>query len=547
MTAATMMITDAAPTLGRFLDTVAERHAGRTAWWYGDRSGTFADMALASRRVAGGLARLGIGRGDRVMLWLPNGPAWLAFFFGAARLGAIVFCANTRFRQREMADLVGRGGVKAICLWPGFKDIGFLDILAAADPAAFSRVESVILHDEGEPVPPLPAALAHARRQSFADLAAAPPWTGDVDDAGAGAAVFTTSGTTKAPKFVLHPHRSLTAHAAQSAAAMGYFVPGQATLQSLPFCGVFGFCQVMASLAAAAPMAIQPFFEPEAAVAAIARHRLTATNATDDMLERMLAADPSGRRLASLGRCGFAAFKAPERRDLVDAFDRFGTRLHGLYGMSEVQALYAMRGLDDAAGRRVLAGGMPVAPGGRVRVVAADGEGAGERALPDGEAGLLETSGPSLMAEYLDNPAATAEALTADGFLRTGDIGYREPDGSFVYLTRAGDVMRLGGFLVAPREIEAFLEDEAGIVQAQVVAADTPAGPRAVGFVILAPGAILDEAAVQARGRAVLARYKVPARIFAVDAFPTTESANGMKIQRARLREEATRRLAADA
>lgn len=212
--------------------------------------------------------------------------------------------------------------------------------------------------------------------------------------------------------------------------------------------------------------------------------------------------------------------------------------------MSEVQALYAMRGVDEAPARRVLGGGTPVAAEARVRVVAADGDGAGQRVLPDGEAGLLELSGPSLMAEYLDDPAATRATLTADGFLRTGDIGHREADGSFVFLTRAGDVLRLGGFLVSPREVEAFLEDEPAIGRAQVVAADTAAGPRAVAFVTLQPGARLDEAAVLARGRALLARYKLPARIFAVDAFPTTESANGMKIQRAKLRQEATLRLA---
>lgn len=533
------------PTLGRFLDGLATRHGARTAWWYGARAGSFADLAAESRRVAGGLARLGVGPGDRLLLWLPNGPAWLATLFAAARLGAVVFCANTRFRQREMADLIGRGGVGTIVLWPGFKGLGFLDILAGADPAAFDRVRNVVLYDEGEERPALPSVLAGRRIVPYADLAAAPPAATEAADAAAGVAVFTTSGTTKAPKFVLHPHRSLTAHAGMSAAAMGYGAAGTATLQALPFCGVFGFCQAMASLAAGAPMAIEPFFDPATALDAVARHRLTATNATDDMLERLLAEDPAGRRLATLRRCGFAAFKAPERRDLVDAFDRFGTRLHGLYGMSEVQALYAMRAADDPPERRVLGGGRPVAPAARVRIVAADGEGADERRLPDGEAGLIEVSGPSLMMAYLDDPAATAATLTADGFLRTGDIGFREPDGSFVYLTRAGDVMRLGGFLVSPREIEAFLEDEPAIDRAQVVAAATAEGPRAVGFVTLKPGADLDEPALLARGRAVLARYKVPARVFAVDAFPTTESANGMKIQRAVLREEAARRIAA--
>jgi fatty-acyl-CoA synthase len=154
-------------TLGRFLDDLAVRHGDRTAWWYGGTSGSFADLAARSRRVAGGLARLGIGPGDRILLWLPNGPAWLSVFFGAARLGAVVFCANTRFRQREMADLIGRGRVGTIVLWPGFKGLGFLDILAAADPAAFDRVRHVVLYASGAARPA--ASAGRPRQVGFAD------------------------------------------------------------------------------------------------------------------------------------------------------------------------------------------------------------------------------------------------------------------------------------------------------------------------------------------------------------------------------------------
>ena len=526
--------------LPALLDDLAARHGARTAFRTGDLVRSFADLAAESRRVAGGLARLGIGPGDRVAIWLPNGAAWLSLFFACARRRAIAFLANTRFRHREMADLIARGKVRTLALWPGFKGIGFLDILAAADPAALAGIETVILYDEGEPLPALPPGLAHARVVRLADLAGAPAEAGDDATAEDRCAVFTTSGTTRTPKFVLHRQRSLVAHAPMAAAAMGY-APGAATLQGLPFCGVYGFCQMMASLAAGAPMTVLPFFDADDAVVAIARDGIVATNATDDMLERMLAIDPSGARLRSLRRIGYAAFKAPERRDLMDAYDRFGTRLHGLYGMSECQALYALQPLDAPPALRCRGGGVPVAAAARVR--ARDPE--GDALLPHGETGLLEVSGPSLMAEYLDDPAATAAAFTPDGYLRTGDLGHTEPGAGFVYLARAGDALRLGGFLVSPREIEAFLEADPAVDRAQVVAADGPAGPRAVGFVTLKPGATLDEPALVARARDAMARYKAPARIVAVPDFPMTESANGMKIQKAKLREMAAGLLAA--
>jgi fatty-acyl-CoA synthase len=140
------------------------------------------------------------------------------------------------------------------------------------------------------------------------------------------------------------------------------------------------------------------------------------------------------------------------------------------------------------------------------------------------------------MLSYFGNAEATAAAFTEDGFLRTGDLGYTEEGSGFVFLARMGDVLRLGGFLVSPAEIEATLLELPGIADCQVVAVATPAGNRPVAFVIMAPGAALDEARALAHCRARIAGYKVPARLVRLDAFPVTQSANGTKIQRTRLR-----------
>ena len=159
--------------------------------------------------------------------------------------------------------------------------------------------------------------------------------------------------------------------------------------------------------------------------------------------------------------------------------------------------------------------------------------------LAPGEQGELELRGASMMKEYFGNPAATREAFTEDGYLRSGDMGTTTDDGGFVFLSRMGDVLRLGGFLVAPAEIEACLATHVSVDGSQVVDVTTPEGPRAVGFVTLAAGAELDEDLLREHCRAGLARFKVPSRVFAVDEFPTTLSANGTKIQRTRLRDMA--------
>ena len=140
------------------------------------------------------------------------------------------------------------------------------------------------------------------------------------------------------------------------------------------------------------------------------------------------------------------------------------------------------------------------------------------------------------MLEYYENPEATAEAVTEDGFIRTGDLGVLEPDGGFEFLSRMGDVLRLGGFLVAPAEIEAEIQSDRTVESVQVVGAGSISGNRAVAFVIPAEGCAVDEAAIQARCAQQLAKFKVPARVIPIDAFPVTESANGIKIQRGKLR-----------
>ena len=129
--------------------------------------------------------------------------------------------------------------------------------------------------------------------------------------------------------------------------------------------------------------------------------------------------------------------------------------------------------------------------------------------------------------------------MTDDGYFRSGDLGYTLDDGSFVYLARAGDALRLGGFLVNPAEIEAHLLGHEAVEGCQVVGVETGKGTAPAAFVTLKPGAKAEEAALRDHCRGALAAFKVPVRVFAVDRFPTTESANGTKIQRNRLRDMA--------
>jgi fatty-acyl-CoA synthase len=458
--------------------------------------------------AAAGLRKAGIGDRARVALWLPNSVDYLAAMLACARLGALAIHINTRFRAAEVGNLLRRSRAVALVTEWGFAPVDFPAIFAALPAEDRAALRCV---------------LAPRRALAVTALAGLPvlPLDGDGGDAGADEAsgtapclTFTTSGTTSGPKLVLHDQQTIAGHAADVSHHIGLDGAGAALLGAVPFCGTFGNAAAMAALAGGAHIVCLAQFDGEAAVALIRRHRITHVVGGDDMFGRIAAA-ADGRPFDTIRFSGFAAFHSTAAASIAAA-EAAGMRPRGLYGSSEVQALFS---IADGENRR-LGGGVPVSAQARLAI---RDPGTGQ-ALPHGASGELWIDAPSRFVEYLDNPTATAGAIDADGAFRTGDLAHLA-DAGFVYEARIGDAMRLGGFLVSPEEIEAVIQREPGVAGVQVVT------PHA--------GACLDEAALGARCVGQLAPFKVPARIVVVDSFPTVESPNGLKVQKVRLREMA--------
>jgi fatty-acyl-CoA synthase len=524
-------------TLAAFLERLAA-HAGRELVLLDrDRPTVHAALADEAARLAAGLRSIGIDRGDRVALWLPNLPAWLATFFACGRLGAIAVSVNTRFRSHEVQDIVGRAGCRAIVFWPGFRNIDFAGILTGCDPAALGTLRHVIAYAEGdERVPD----RVHGRPVvAYRDLVRAEPMRAEAGAPESGCVIFTTSGTTKAPKFVLHDQRTVLRHARDVARGFGYETPDARVLVTAPLCGVFGFTNAMGALAAGAPLVMYPTFDAAESAQAILRHRVTHTHASDEMIGRMLEAVPGTPAFPSAKFFGYAAF-SPAYADLPQRAEARGLNVVGLYGSSELHALLARQSETAPRERRWLAGGRFVAPEAHVR--ARDPESGVVQ--PHGTPGELEFRAPSMMVGYYGDDRATRAALTADGFFRSGDLGYSTGDGGFVFLARLGDAFRLGGFLVSPAEIEDVLQEHPSVAAAQVVGVDTPAGSKAFAFVVPRPGASVDERELIDHCAGRIAKFKVPVRVQPIDAFPVTPGANATKIQKSKLRELAQAALA---
>src|SRR6195256_1399992 len=470
------------------LADIAEETPAAPAFIHGDRTLTFAGLLDAAGRTAQGLADLGVVPGDRVALWLPNVPGYPLFYFACARLGAIAVAVNTRYRAVEVADIVGRSGAKVLACAPGFRRIVFLSILADIEPAALDRLAAIIVvGDEPASVPP---AIERLRRVPFDRLLSRPAHAANHALASAPCNIFTTSGTTSAPKFVLHRQGAIAGHAQQVARVFGFTAPDTLSLAILPLCGVFGFNQTLATLAAGRPSVLVESYEIDEIARLIAQHKPTTMFGSDDMYARLLDAMPGRWPFRSIKWAGYGAFNA-SLEALPERAQPRGLRLVGLYGMSEVQALYARQPLKAPMARRNQGGGLPTSPLGHGRVRDPD-SGA---LLGPGQPGALECAGPSLMVGYYGNEAATAQAMTADGYVRTGDLAQLDGRGGFTFLSRMGDVLRLSGFLVNPLEIETHIQKLPAIADCQTIAVPRPEGVRAVSFVILKPGAALDEAA----------------------------------------------------
>lgn len=490
-----------------------------------DAAGTLSRHGFEERvlQAASGLRAAGIGAGARVALWLPNGAGYLAAIFACARLGALAVHINTRFRAAEVGNILRRSRATVLVTEWGFAPVDFPAILAALpaqDRAALRCVIGLgsaggVTELAGLPVLPLYGAAADA---------------GPDDATGETLCLtFTTSGTTSGPKLVLHDQQTIAGHAADVARRMGLDAPDAALLAAVPFCGTFGNAAAMAAVAGRAHIVCLAQFDGDVAAGLIRTHRITHLFGGDDMFGRIAAA-AGGRRFDSVRFSGFAAFHSDVAASIAAA-EAAGLHPHGLYGSSEVQALFSVSDGES----RLLSGGIPVS--GQARLAVRDPQTGA--ALPAGTSGELWIDAPSRFVEYLEDPAATARAIDADGMFRTGDLGQLAGEG-FVFEARIGDAMRLGGFLVSPEEIETVIQGLPGVAGVQVVAAGSgDSDPVPVAFVRPVEGAVLDEAALRARCREQLARFKVPARFVAMEAFPTVDGPNGPKIQRVRLREMA--------
>lgn len=481
----------------------------------------------------------GLVRGDRIALMMLNRPEWLALFLAAARIGVAVAVVNTRYRAHEVHHILKSSGARLAILQDDGQRPDFVELLRDLPGEDLPALEGFALLTAGGGITAREGLLCRPLRE--VDLHPAPLASDTTSNPDDPVIFFTTSGTTSLPKLVVHTQRSLSRHATAARDTMGLWrLPTRAYIAGLPFCGVFGLNPTLASLGAAVPIQMLAMFDAAQAAACIRREQATHMLGSDEMYRRLLDEDETILRGMSL--CGFGAF-TPGLSELLAEAARKGAPLVGVYGSSEVHAIFGIQRLDLPVEER-LKGGGTISPVNDARLKVVDPETGAD--LPLGQAGLLRIAAATNFAGYWNNPEATAKAVDAEGFFTTGDMAQLREDGSFVYLARMGDAIRLAGFLTDPAEIEEALKEISGLSEVQVIGVEIDGQTRAAAFVRRDPALPLDQPALLAGLKGGIAGYKVPARIWEVAEFPTVPSANGVKIQRTTLRQWALDRLAAE-
>ncbi|WP_370461429.1 (2,3-dihydroxybenzoyl)adenylate synthase [Micromonospora sp. Llam0] len=494
----------------------ARQHGGRTALVDGARRWTYRQLDEAADRLSAGLRRLGLRRGDRVILQLPNRAEFVEIWFGLQRLGAVPVHAMPGHRRAEIAHLAALSGAAGYVVADRHARFDYRTLAAQVYAERHTADEPlrhvVVLGDPGD-----------SGFTSYAELLDAPGERSGAVDADRPTAdelalLLLSGGTTGLPKLIPRTHDDY-AYNARSGAEICRLGPDDVYLAVLPIGFNFTFAcpGVLGTLMAGGTVVLAANPSPATAFRLIEQERVTCTALNPPLVPYWFAEytdsrpDLSSLRFVQVGSARLAD-------ELARRFSpTLGVALQQVYGMAEGLINYTR--LDDPDELVCTTQGRPGSAADEIRVVdPTDG-----RAVPPGEPGELHTRGPYTLRGYYRATAAAAASFTPDGFYRTGDLVRQLPTGHLTVVGRVKDQINRGGEKIAATEVEGHLLAHPAVRQAALVGLpDEQWGeaPAAV-LVCTAPTPTAAEVVAFLRGRG-LAAYKLPDRVAYVDAMPLT-------------------------
>jgi acyl-CoA synthetase (AMP-forming)/AMP-acid ligase II len=458
-------------------------------------------------QAARSLAALGFGFKDRAVIWAPNGWRWIVAALGVHACGGIVVPVNTRYRSADLAHVLKVVRPRIVMLEQNFLDtdfVGMLEEAAGGDerPVVIRFDDSQAKHGE-----------AWSNFMARGDGTAAAPRTLPDDDRVSD--IIFTSGTTGAPRGVLTTHAQVLRGFFDFGAQCGLRDGDRYAIVN-PFSHSFGYRSgwVMALMFGATVWPI-PKLDVESLVELIERERITVLPGTPTLYQSLLDwPGLEGRDLSSLRLAWTGAMSIPH--SLIEATrSRLGFKeILTAYALTETTAVATLSRRGDPDQIIATTSG-PALPDIEVRIASAG------RPLPTGEHGEIEVRGYNVMRGYVDDPTGTAEAIDAEGWLRTGDVGALDHNGYLSISGRLKDMLIVGGFNVYPAEVEHVLMQHPGVAEVAVIGIpDRRMGEVAFAFVVRRQNFAIDESTLIAWLHERIANFKVPRAMRFVDALP---------------------------
>ncbi len=537
-------------TLGALPREAALRWGAREALVFEGERWTYSEFGHEVARVAKALIGLGVAPGDRIALWMVNRPEWLFLQYAVADVGAVLVPLNTRLRVDDVAYALDHSEATVLIALDRAGPVDYLAMLVEVMPelrhdpaeglrsARLPHIRHVLLLGE-RAVPgaiPWATALEAGRGVDDATLAARGRAV-DPDDL---ALIAYTSGTTGAPKGVMHDHASIRA-AIDRANRIGVTFT-DVMMVYLPLFHIYGYaeCSLLALVSGAKQILMEGFEADEALRLAEAEGATVLHGFDTHWRDMMLSLERRPRELSRLRLGTFPAGMRSSAPIAARAQGKLCPTVSG-YGMTESWAFVTTSFPGDTAEQRCEASGFPM-PGYEFRIV--DPESG--REMGPGAEGEILMRGYMVTRGYYKNPEATAAAIDAEGWLHSGDAGTLREDGHLVFLGRHKDMLKVGGENVSPAEVEEYLLEMGGVAEVAVVGlpdAHLSEVPVAV-IREQAEGAAPDSTAIDAALRGRIASFKIPRHVMVVDAMPMTASG---KIRKHELRARVLARLGARA
>jgi long-chain acyl-CoA synthetase len=501
------------PNLATYLEQSAVAHPAKTALIFeGQGKWTFEEVDAMAGRVANGLLALGVKKGDRVTLFLPNGPEFFFWYFGTVKMGAVVNPLNLLLKEREL-DYIFSDCEPTVVVTA--REVAGEVFKVFSKPECKVRTMILVDGDEGDRVIRHEKWIA-GQSDDFSALRV------DGDDL---AAILYTSGTTGKPKGVMLTHANLWTNA-RHCADWAETTHNDIGVCSLPLFHSYALSHVVGELwVEAATLVWQKRFDATATLEALANYGATCFHGVATMYYAILNhpdVDEYAKRI-HLRYCVTGAAVTPE--PILKAWNsRFSPMCEG-YGTTEAAPVVCVNPLTGRGVQKPNSCGIPLVP--EIEMEVMDEEGG---PVKQGEVGELVYRGPNIMKGYWGKPEATAKVLRG-GWYHSGDMAYYDEDRYYYIKDRKNDMIIRAAFNIYPKEIEDLLYLHEAIGEAQVVGIpDLAKGEEVVACIALKPGMTLTEQEVIDFCRANLATYKTPKYVKFFDALPKTATGKLEKV-----------------